>query len=224
MIALIDADMLTYRIGWACNEETEKTAASALRSFVSQILVNLKEVDWQDYELFLSGSTNFRKDIAVTAPYKGNRKDLEKPVHYAFLRDTMLNEYEADLSVDEEADDTIMKRFTELNGEGIISSLDKDFDQGAGWHHNFAKNEIYYVTEEEALFNFYSQFLEGDRIDNIIGVRGIGKVKARKLLEGKTAKEMFEICGDKLGSYERALENGRLLYLRRYDNEIWESP
>ena len=51
----------------------------------------------------------------------------------------------------------------------------------------------------------------GDRIDNIIGVKGIGCVKAAKLLEDKTPRQMWEVCVEHLGE-ERALENGRLLY------------
>jgi len=222
VLALLDADILTYRIGWACNEETEEAVARSLRSFISQILIDLPDVE--DYELYLSGKGNFRYDYAVTADYKGNRKGMDKPKHYEFLRELMLAEYDADLSTNEEADDTISIKATEMGDEAVIVSLDKDFDQVQGWHYNFAKKDLYYVTDEEGLLNFYMQFLEGDRIDNIIGVKGIGKVKARKLLEGKTAKEMFEICTEKLGSYERALENGRLLYLRRHNNEIWENP
>jgi 5'-3' exonuclease len=68
------------------------------------------------------------------------------------------------------------------------------------------------------------QFLTGDRIDNIIGVKGIGAVKAKKLLEGKTEREMYEICVEKLGSEERAIENGILLWLRRHEGQIWTPP
>ena len=68
------------------------------------------------------------------------------------------------------------------------------------------------------------QFLVGDRIDNIIGVKGIGPVKARKLLEDKTEREMFEVCVEELGSEERAIENGILLYLQRKEGEIWSPP
>ena len=91
-------------------------------------------------------------------------------------------------------------------------------------HYNFVKKEKYYVTADEGLLNFYMQFLVGDRIDNIIGVKGIGPVKARKLLEDKTAQEMFDVCVEELGSEERAIENGILLYLQRKPDEIWSPP
>jgi hypothetical protein len=35
-------------------------------------------LDCEEHELFLTGKQNFRYDIAVTAPYKGNRKDVKR--------------------------------------------------------------------------------------------------------------------------------------------------
>ena len=223
-VALLDSDILTYRIGFATKEETnELYVAGTLRSFITDILLALEDVE--DYECFLSGSSedNFRHQYAVTQPYKGNRKGSEKPKHFDFIRKLLVEEYNADVSVNEEADDTIAIRATELGDDAVIVSLDKDFDQVVGWHYNFAKKQLYYVTPEQAPLNFYRQFLEGDRVDNILGAQGIGKLRANQLLDGKDEDEMFQVCVDKLG-YDRAVENGRLLYLRRKPNEIWEPP
>ena len=198
MIALIDGDMLCYRIGFACDKETEEVATSTMYNFIADIMMELDEVE--EVEVFLSGKTNFRNDVAVTVPYKGNRDGNRKPQHHQALRDYLINDWGADVSVDEEADDTIAIRATELGDEAIIVSLDKDFDQVVGWHYNFSKDKLYYIEQDEGDLNFYMQFLMGDRIDNIIGVKGIGAVRAKKLLEGKTEREMFEICAEKLGS------------------------
>ena len=221
MIALIDGDMLCYRIGFACESETEEVATSTMYNFIADIMVELDEVE--ECEVFLSGKTNFRTDVAVTAPYKGNREGNRKPVHHQALRDYLTNEWDADVSVDEEADDTIAIRATELGNEAVIVSLDKDFDQVVGWHYNFAKKRLYYIEPDEGDLNFYMQFLMGDRVDNIIGVKGIGCVKAAKLLSDKTPVEMYQVCVEHLGE-ERALENGRLLYLRRKKGELWMPP
>jgi 5'-3' exonuclease len=221
VIALIDGDMLCYRIGFACDSETEEVATSTMYNFIADIMMELDEVD--EVEVFLSGKTNFRNDVAVTVPYKGNRAGNRKPQHHQALRDYLVNDWGADVSVDEEADDTITIRATELGDEAIIVSLDKDFDQVVGWHYNFSKDKLYYIEQDEGDLNFYMQFLMGDRIDNIIGVKGIGCVKAAKLLEDKTPRQMWEVCVEHLGE-ERALENGRLLYLRRKANELWCPP
>ena len=221
MIALIDGDILCYRIGFATNEETESVAIRTMASFLEDMLMfDLNVSEWKTY---LTGKTNFRNDVAVTAPYKGNRKG-EKPIHHALLREYLELSWNGVVSEDCEADDEIAIACTEHGDDSIIVSLDKDFDQVQGWHYNFVKKDKYYVTYEEGMLNFYCQFLTGDRIDNIIGVQGIGPVKARKLLEGKSEREMFAICAEQLGSVERAHENGILLHLQRRKGEIWEPP
>ena len=221
-IALIDGDMLCYRIGFACDNENVSVATKTMNKFMDDLILKLPVTEW---ETFLTGKGNFRNDYAVTVPYKGNRAKLKKPVHLQALRDHLVKEWDADMSEGQEADDSISIRATTLGDDGIIVSLDKDFDQVQGWHYNFVKDDLYYVTAEEGLLNFYMQFLTGDRIDNIVGVKGIGPVKANKLLtlaEGDEEK-MFSICVEHLG-YDRAVENGRLLYLRRQENEIWNPP
>ena len=221
---LIDGDIYCYRVGFACNEEPEQVAVETLDESLVE-LMKVLDCDPDDVEVFLTGQGNFRTDYAVTLEYKGNRKDTPKPVHLSALRDYMVQYWAATISEGQEADDAICIRATELDGDCVIVSTDKDFQQYPGKHYNFVKQEMTEVDEATALMNFYSQFLEGDRADNIEGVKGIGKVKARKILgECKSELEMFEKCAELLGSRERAIENGRLLYLRRYPDEIWEPP
>ena len=220
-IALIDADMLCYRIGFACDKEVQAVALKTMDNFITDLLCNITATEW---ELYLTGKDNFRNDYAVTVPYKGNRDGMKRPQHLQALRDYLVKEWDANVTEGEEADDAIAIRATELGDESMIVSLDKDFDQVQGWHYNFVKDNLYYVTKEEGILNFYMQFLTGDKVDNIIGVKGIGPVKAKKLLEGLSEEEMFNVCVDKLGSKERAIENGMLLYLRRTPNELWSHP
>lgn len=220
MKLLIDGDILTYRVGFAYDDEDFALARHKLGEVIETIC---HELGSEDFELFITGKTNFRNDYAVTAPYKGNRTG-KRPVHYDALREYMLD-IGGRLVEGEEADDAIAMRATELGKDKcFIVSIDKDFDQVEGWHYNFVKKQQYYISATQGMLNFYMQFLTGDRIDNIIGVKGIGAVKAKKLLEGKTEREMFDICVDKLGSEERAVENGILLWLRRYEGQIWTPP
>lgn len=227
MILLIDADILCYRIGFACQSESEEVACKTMSNFLHDIIETVilsQDGDNHQVELYLTGKGNFRFDYAITAEYKGNRKKNSKPEHLPALRDYLVSEHGAVVTEGEETDDRIAIRATEEGDEAIIISLDKDFDQVVGWHYNFVKKEFYYIKEDEGLLNFYKQFLMGDSADNIIGVRGLGDKKSHKLLEGKSEQEMFDICVEKLESRERAIENGILLYLRRTDNEIWTPP
>lgn len=221
MIALIDGDILCYRIGFATQEESQDVAIRTMASFLEDLV--MFDLDVGEWKTYLTGSSNYRHDYAITAPYKGNRKG-EKPTHHGLLREYLELSWNGKVYEGIEADDAIAIDATTYGDESIIVSLDKDFDQVQGWHYNFVKKEKYYVTADEGLLNFYMQFLVGDRIDNIIGVRGIGPVKARKLLEDKTAQEMFDVCVEELGSEERAIENGILLYLQRNPDEIWSPP
>jgi hypothetical protein len=91
-VILIDADILAYRIGWSCNLEDESTAVRTLDGFIIDLLTIHLGADEEDseYVLYLTGKGNFRKAYAVTAGYKANRKDKEKPVHVQALRDHMI--------------------------------------------------------------------------------------------------------------------------------------
>lgn len=222
-IALIDADILVYRVGFATEQEDEEVLVrNTVRSTITDMLLKLEGVE--DYLCFLSGASedNFRHQYAITQPYKGNRKG-NRPRHYDTIRQYLIDTFEATVSVGQEADDDIAIKATELGDSAIICSIDKDFYQIPTTHYSFVKGELFTLTPEQSLLAFYSQFLEGDRIDNIQGARGWGKVKTKALLEGKTETEMFKEIVDILG-YDRAVENGRLLYLRRKAGEIWEPP
>ena len=71
MIALLDAYSLCYRVGFATNDEHENTAIETMAVFLEDLLM-FDLIDCEEHELFLTGKVNYRNDIAVTAPYKGN--------------------------------------------------------------------------------------------------------------------------------------------------------
>jgi len=229
MLILIDGDIVAYRCGFATENERAKSACNTTGAYLAEMLTDLcsrfgLDADELNYQVFLTGSTNFRNDVAVTAPYKGNRKATPKPKHLQAIRDYLVTQWDAIISDNEEADDLIAIWATD--DEAVIASLDKDFDQVPGQHYNFVKKELYNVTDNEAVRFFYTQLLTGDRVDNIIGLKGIGPVKAAKALADLTTDiemynkvvEMYD--GDKV----RVLENARLLWLRRTPGEMWEAP
>tara|TARA_R110000868_G_scaffold40198_2_gene139012 strand:+ start:51 stop:734 length:684 start_codon:yes stop_codon:yes gene_type:complete len=223
MNALLDADILCYRVGFATEDEHENTAIETMAVFLEDLLM-FDLVDTDDYELFLTGKTNFRNEVAVTVPYKGNRKDVKKPKHLPLLREYLQTAWGASVSDGQEADDDIAIRATELGEESIIVSIDKDFMQVPGWHYNFVKKVKKHVTPEEGLRFFYKQILMGDSADNIKGIFRVGEKKATKMLADlKTEQQFYQCCVEGLGE-ERVLENARLLWLRRYPNQMWELP
>lgn len=220
--ALIDSDILVYRIGFATNDDTEDMSIRTMAGFLEDLLlIDLPDV--QTWELHLTGKGNFRDDYAVTLPYKGNRKGAEKPTHYKLLREYLEVSWKATVNHGIEADDMLAMRQTYLGDNSVIVTLDKDLDQVPGWHYNFAKKDLYYLDQQEADFRFYKQFLTGDTVDNIQGVKGIGPKKAEKLLEGKTAAEMWSVIVEHLGE-ERAIENGHLLYMLRQTDDRFQAP
>lgn len=218
MIGLVDGDMICYRV--AAKIEQEEDVDNTMSSFCSSLMLDIGD-DVMEFEWFLTGRSNFRHAVATTAPYKGNRKQ-EKPLFLQHCREWLMKHCNATMSKDEEADDLIAIRATET--PSIIISLDKDFQQVPGWHYNFVKKTRNHVTPEEGLLFFYKQILMGDSADNIIGIKGVGPVKAGKILkDAKTEHDLYQCCVAALGE-ERVLENGRLLWLRRFPYQMWEPP
>lgn len=224
MLALIDADIVCYRIGFACETENEKITVARCAEFMEELVMK----PWVgDYLGYLTGKNNFRMEIAKTEPYKGNRKQ-DKPVHYDLIREYLISAWGCEVVEGQEADDAIGIKSYEIEDKEsfVIMSIDKDLDMLQGWHYNFVKDRKYYIDATEALINFYTQILTGDRVDNIPGLKGIGPAKAAKILKGcRTESELFEAV---LKAYDNDIdyltEMGKLLWIRRKPNEIWQPP
>lgn len=226
-IALVDADFLVYRIGFSTEDEPVGIAKARLTEWLEDfIYVNLKA---DEYKAWITGKGNYRYDIAKTVPYKGNRKDVKRPKHYEALREHLVKRHEAIVTVDEEADDAVAIESVKLLDNCWITHVDKDLDQLQGWHYNPVKDERYYVDEFQAYKSFCLQLLTGDRIDNIPCLAGIGPKKAEKALkEATTKEELLQAAWEKyqeLGhTLEYFTEQGQLLWLRRYEGELWQPP
>lgn len=221
--AIIDADSLCYAVGFSSNDVEEKIALSRLEQTMTDLCMDL---DCEDYKGFLTGKGNFRNDIAVTVPYKGQRVS-DKPTHLTALRQHLVSSWGFTVVDGIEADDAVgIAAYALAEDESIMVHIDKDLNQFRGWHYNYRKKDKYYVSEFEGLKSFYTQMLTGDRIDNIVGIKGIGPVKAKRILEECTNEnELYQaVLKAYEGDQQRVLENGQLLWLQREANQVWQLP
>jgi len=163
--------------------------------------------------IHLSGSYNWREDVATLAPYKGNRwspvrvqtertgrwaawidrnfdriKHQPRPVLFPELTEYLTKYHGAKIYKRVEADDAMginaYKAWAE-GREGGIATIDKDLDMIPGEHYNFADatKGLYYVEPDVADTLFFQQMLTGDSTDNIPGLPGVGKAFGAKLLD-----------------------------------------
>ncbi|MBL4591210.1 MAG: hypothetical protein JKY96_04555 [Phycisphaerales bacterium] len=175
--------------------------------------------------VFLTGSGNYREELATIAPYKGNRTQ-EKPTHFQAAKVYLIERFNAEVVDGIEADDALGYLQTDKT---IIASLDKDLDQIKGQHYNWTKEELYNVLEDDADAFLYQQILTGDSTDNIKGIKGVGEKTARKLLEGCSNNyERYCACVD---AYKDAnqeswelVETAHLVYIQREEGVLWKVP
>lgn len=236
MKALIDMDLVCFRSAASAEEDSLKVAISRMKKVFKLIL---DKTNTKDYRAFLTGSSNFRKDI--DPEYKANRT-APKPKHLEGLRDYAITKLKAEVAHQGlEADDMMSIYQDKVGNTTIICSLDKDMLQVPGLHYQWGigtskwtKPEAFITqTELEGLRLFYEQCLKGDVADNVKGIKGIGEAKARNALSHCTSEEeMLEVV---LRMYDNDkdlfLKNARCLwvlrsiddsYLERYNATIQE--
>ena len=225
MIALVDGDILVYRVGFGCEDSNERIAIAKLAEYLEDLV--FIHANCEKARGYLTGRDNYRDDIAKTQTYKGHRLGVAKPKHFDLMREYMEKAWGFEMQEGQEADDAIGIEAYKLDPRDyVICSIDKDLNNLRGWHYNFHKNEMYYVKEEEAIKNFYKQLLTGDRTDNIPGIKGIGDKKADKILDGLEEEEDLYRAVLEVYKYNRdyLLEQGRLLWIRRKKEELWMLP
>ena len=189
--------------------------------------------------MLIDGDGNFRNRIATIVPYKGTRSVHAKPIKYNDIRQYLLDSWDAEIVLDQETDDEMAIRQT-ASDDTIIVSIDKDMLQVPGWHLNPNKG-FKKVGPAEGLVRLYRQAAMGDTVDNIKGAYKVGAAAAKKLFpaggnvyEPDMWKHLvlcyersIEKYGNKYGGLsaeEAALENMRLVYLRRKRDELWLPP
>jgi len=218
VLCLIDGDLVAYRCAATCKEE-DPVDVSLYR--VDKLIREIIEAaDCEQYQVWLTGSGNFRKDINPN--YKANRKDMVPPVYLQDSREFLVTEHGARLAHNMEADDMLGINQTD---DTIIASLDKDLLMIPGKHFNWTKQilgDYTVVTEEMGWKHFWKQMLIGDTSDNISGVRGLGPVKSAKLIDPcETNEECMDVVLGLYDDWDRFLINANCLWIMRHKDSIW---
>lgn len=210
-------DLVAFRCAASAEQEEADIACIRAHKLVEEILADVAATS---YKLFLTGQNNFRKKL--DPKYKANRKDKEPPRHLQAVREFLVTQHKAEVCQGYEADDALGMEQKAFGT--VICTLDKDLKQVPGHHYNWVKKEFFVVTPDEGLKSFFASSLIGDRSDNIIGVAGIGPVKAERILSAVLPEEYYQTCRKLYNDDERYHRNLSLLWIWRSPLDIWEPP
>lgn len=248
LTALVDADSLIYRAA-AGAESIDKDLNFAKNILFKSIDSIYEKTACSTMELFIGGEGNYREGIATLMPYKGRRRDLDKPKYYKYIRECMVEDLFAHVIDGQEAEDAVGIAAYKYDSydDYIVCAIDKDMDMIAGNRYNYVTGETRHISESDALRAFYLQLLTGDMTDDIPGLYQQllldGEDELAKHLKGKkykkTIKESLAEADTESKMYEEVLtyyydygqwdaygvkrikEIGQLLWIRRKENELW---
>jgi 5'-3' exonuclease len=180
LTCLLDGDSLIWRCGFAVEEDDPpEFSIQVLKRTVESVCDQFK-----DTKVFISGDNNFRYSVATIQPYKGNRAEVRKPIHYSEMRDYLQRVLKATVCHGREADDAIGEaQWTAPKDTTCIVTQDKDLNTIIGPHYNHVKEKFHYVSRLDADLFLLWQVIQGDRTDNIPGLFNYGKQKATKIIK-----------------------------------------
>lgn len=220
---LIDGDIVAYRCAAsAWDWKTGKTLAP-LRVAIYRIEDMMdgifESLHTDRYSMYLSDSTNYRN--LIYPQYKANRKGMARPPYLDDCKNFLVQRMFATVCENAEADDYLGIAQCESSNT-VICSIDKDLLQIPGSHFNFVKGQRMEVTPMEGLRHFFKQLLIGDTADNIFGIRGIGKVKADRLIDPlDSIEEMLDCVRAVYKDDVRLLMNCDVLWIQQNPNEMF---
>jgi len=179
----------------------------------------LDETGCSDYELhFTRGRDNFRY-TKVSRDYKGNRTG-RPPYGLGMLKDMWSKAYPDKVfqHYEFEADDIVVAKKKLNPDKYLLASVDKDvLNTLEGEAFNYYSSSLYdipmkfiYTPAIDALTWHYKQVIMGDAGDNVIGIKGMGKVKTARLFKDVTThKECWDIVVKLFEDEKTILKDGR---------------
>lgn len=199
-VLLIDADSMIYNSCY-CKKEEDPEGEGFVRSLETaqwkfdegfHRVFNFFEENEHEvlgYRVFVQGNNNFRK--IINPSYKINRLLTKKPPMFEGLREDVIERYGAYVPNGVETDDCIAatwKSLKETWGDEfvpVIVSPDKDYKQLPEmlfFDYYYTRFDLYYYSEQDAMYNLSKQMITGDSTDGVIGIPKIGEKKAEKIL------------------------------------------
>lgn len=254
---LIDSDSLVFRGGFSADSQAKDRfgdpeyleadykawALANVRTTISYILDDVfSECDY--YRCFIGGSSNFRDHVGnalikVGPPssdgslweYKGNRKDARRPKYYHEIREYLVDFWQAEVTEGCEADDAVaMLQWQAKDKSTVIVRQDKDLEMIPGYHYNWVTKEFKYINLHQANLFFWKQMIEGDRVDHIPGIPGMGIKRSEKLIHetckgevGRVRVEVEKLYKTHYGRLWRDVfnESADLLWIKREPDKTW---
>lgn len=235
-MCLIDADIIGYRIGFTTQDTSEEIAHVRTDELIRRIV---HQTEAKDYQCFLSGEDNFR--YKLYPEYKANRTGKPKPIHLESIREHIVRYHNGKVCNGWEADDELTMEHTARGETSILASIDKDLLQSPGWHFNFVKEAVTYVTPLDGLRAFYAQIIAGDGADNIPSFDGKVRNQVPQFIQ-RLIMPLYDMTDEEdmyqyvLGVYmdisdgsnhqieDVVNRNAALLYLMRKENDYWLPP
>lgn len=226
---IVENSLLDYEIEKWRELDKPEQAIWNLRDMINGIRDAVKLPN--PMQLLFSGPGNFRYEIFPE--YKANRNKSHRPYYESLLKETLVNDYGAEQTIGEEADDQLgIRQYTDWfngNDDSVLATLDKDLNMIPGLHYNWDKGTMTDVTLKAADRWFYTQLLMGDPTDGVQGIPGMGIKTAEKVLSySDTPAEMYQMCLDTYADHGIDIETmhkyAKVLWIRRETGKNWEIP
>lgn len=188
----------------------------------SQVNSIKKKLDADRVELYIGGEGNFRTKLELPEIYKGNRKEMLRPILLDSTKKYCLNNYPGGIVYNKEVDDQVVIRYHELNKAGhdpIVITLDKDQKGCVGTKFcDYTKEEVQIIEVPEwgyleynkdkkkvqgiGLHFYCYQMLKGDIADNYspshLHKKRFGDVECINYLnQAKNIDEIFTLVEQK---------------------------
>ena len=223
MIAIVDADSIAYAAGYTDEPTLMEMCCD---NYVKDIMAATGATEMMGFIESPEWKQNFRKYVAVSKPYKSNRRSAKPPfmVDAKYYLKTKCGFHFVNYMEAEDAMSIMAQRIGLDNC--VKCCIDKDCQCLPGNFYDYRKKLSFSVSYEEAQHNLFHQILTGDGVDAIPGIPGMGPVGADKVLAGEGEKRLLVAAAYKRAglSYGYLLEQARLIKILEEHGEKPFSP